>query len=105
MDHGALVNAADSTGALPLHNAAIGGYADMINLLLDRGAKVNARDQDSGATPLILAASLGRVNAVEALLKRGADTSLRDNKGQTALDRARQTDSINTVQLLEQRRP
>ncbi|HMF76621.1 MAG TPA: ankyrin repeat domain-containing protein, partial [Bryobacteraceae bacterium] len=55
---------------------------------------------ESGATPLMLAASLGRVDATALLLKRGALPALRDNHGRTALDRARETDSSETIQLL-----
>jgi ankyrin repeat protein len=72
-----------------------------MDLLLDHGAKIDARNRESDATPLMLAAAMGRANAVALLLKRGADPRLRDRAGHTALDRARETDDAQTVHLLE----
>lgn len=101
LDHGARVDVADGSGELPLHDAAMGGDGPTIGLLLDHGAEVDARDRESGATPLMLAASLGRATAVRVLLARGARPELRDRAGRTALDRARETDSPETVSLLD----
>jgi hypothetical protein len=41
-----------SHGWSPLHNAAWGGYADLVDLLIGRGAPVGMRDPRYGATPL-----------------------------------------------------
>lgn len=101
MDHGANVNAPDSSGTLPLHNAAIGGDAEMAELLLDHGARIDARERESKATALMLAASLSRTSVVGLLLKRGADLNLKDKSGHSALDRARETDSTETIELLQ----
>jgi ankyrin repeat protein len=84
-----------------LHNAALGGNAEVIALLLDCGARIDAAEGESGATPLMLAASLGRTNAVALLLRRGANPTLRDHAGHTALDRAKETDEDETIKLLE----
>ncbi len=84
-----------------MHDAALGGHADVIVLLLDWGARIDATDRDAGATPLMLAASLGRATAVALLLRRGANAALRDHAGRTALDRAKETDEDDTVKLLE----
>lgn len=46
-------------------------------LLLDKAAKIEARDQ-SGATPLIAAAGHGEVELVKVLLDKGADLEARD---------------------------
>ena len=88
-------------GATPLHDAALGGNAAVIGVLVDHGAALDARDHDSGATPLIIAAALGRSSAVAALLGRGANPELRDFSGRTALDRALETDDQPTIQLLQ----
>lgn len=37
---------------MPLHNAAWGGYADLVDLLIERGAPVDAMDPDYKSTPL-----------------------------------------------------
>ena len=101
LERGANVHAVNANGATPLHDAALGGNPDVIVLLLQHGAELNAKDSESGATPLMLAASMARSEAVSALLDRGANLALRDHQGLTALDRARQTEDSNTVQLLE----
>lgn len=47
----ALASRYDATGASALHYAAINGRRDMVRLLLEYGADVNARDGQFGATP------------------------------------------------------
>jgi ankyrin repeat protein len=74
---------------------------EVINILVDHGFAVDAKDRESGATPLMIAAALGRSAAVAALLARGASPELLDSAGHNALDRARQTDDPATIQLLE----
>lgn len=101
LDRGADPNALDGSGGTPLHSAALAGSTEVISLLLDRGGRIDVADHDSGATPLMLAASLSRTEAVALLLKRGAHPLLRDRAGRTALDRARETDDIQAVKLLE----
>ena len=48
---------------------------DVIKLLVDLGADVNAAD-DYGITPLMAAANLGEVSIIQFLIDRGADRSL-----------------------------
>lgn len=47
----ALASRYDATGATALHYAAINGRRDMVRLLLEYGADINARDRQFGATP------------------------------------------------------
>jgi hypothetical protein len=47
----ALVRARDEEGATALHYAAEAGHRDMVRLLLENGAAINARDDRFGATP------------------------------------------------------
>lgn len=37
----------------PLHNAALGGHTELARLLLDHGAKLNAKNKVSQSTPLL----------------------------------------------------
>lgn len=55
-----------------------------VELLLQHGAEVNARDED-GITPLILAASNDTLNLTPLLLAHGADPNIQDADGFTAL--------------------
>jgi ankyrin repeat protein len=95
------VDALNLSGGTPLHDAAIGGATDVIDLLLNRGAKIDVKERESGATALMLAASIGRTDAVALLLRRGANPALRDGRGHTALDRAKESNDEQIVKLLE----
>ncbi|MBP7526703.1 MAG: ankyrin repeat domain-containing protein [Syntrophorhabdaceae bacterium] len=68
-----------------LHYACLYGRTQAVQLLLDRGAEINARD-GSDASPLRVACEYGHTELVEALLERGTDVNTRDNfHGQTPL--------------------
>jgi ankyrin repeat protein len=56
--------------ALPL--AAAKGYTDVVKLLLERGANIEAMD-NHGNTALFSAAALGRTEVVKLLLEKGAE--------------------------------
>lgn len=75
-------------GSTPLSWAALMGHTEVVALLLERGADVNAQNRD-GATPLHSAAFLGRTETVKLLLEKGADPKLRNNTGSTAIDGAK----------------
>jgi ankyrin repeat protein len=76
------VNGADGA-IVPLLSAAGSGCLDVAQLLIDRGANVNAKDGD-GWTPLIKAAQAGHAEMVQLLLDHGADMRAADNDGRTA---------------------
>jgi len=79
-----ILESRDSNGMTPLHYAALGGSADFIGYLIDKGAEPGL--QDSGAhTPLHLAAMNDRKDAVAELVRRGAPLETRDDYGRTAL--------------------
>ena len=78
---GADPNLRDDAGASPLDEAAWGGWAAKVALLLDGGAKIDAPDTKTGATPLNEAAFKGRVGVVALLLARGANANITDRAG------------------------
>ena len=76
------------SGGTLLSTAALMGHTEIVALLLEHGADVNARSKDGG-TALHAAAFLGRAETVKLLLDRGADTTLRHKMGGTAIDGAK----------------
>ncbi len=65
------------------------GHAEVVQLLLSRGADVNAKDQ-SGYNALINAAAYGFIDVVKALIAKGADVNAAANNGVTVLSIASQ---------------
>ena len=67
----------------PLHLAALEGHIAVVELLLARGAAVNATSK-YGDTPLHFAITHGHVEVVTALYKAGADVTVENDEGDTA---------------------
>lgn len=85
---------------------------DVISLLVDEGASLNATmHQDertlmrfwpmSLGTPLHIAAELGKTDAIRHLLNLGADASIEDVNGRTAVEVAQKFIHPEVVRLLE----
>lgn len=72
-------------GWAPLHYAATGGHLEIMNLLLEHHAFIDA-ESPNGTTPLMMAAHYGTPAAVKLLLEAGADTAMKNQQGLTALD-------------------
>jgi ankyrin repeat protein len=79
-----VLDARDGDGMTPLHYAALGGNAELVDYLIDKGAKIDLKSAQL-KTPLHLAAINDRKDAVAALLKRGAALETRDDYLRTAL--------------------
>jgi hypothetical protein len=68
----------------PLHWAAVQGHWDVVAMLVERGADVNALGWDGG-TPLHMACHHDRPDMVRLLLDAGADLTVRNQWGRTPL--------------------
>ena len=79
------MNAKDIQGWTPLHEAAEAGRTDIVQLLLDAGADVEASDK-YGRTPLHTACEFGNTTTVQLLLEQGADPNARNKWDRTPLD-------------------
>lgn len=106
LDGSAVINARDQHGMTPLHLAVVGATGTVVDqrtgepddwvmriefenvesveLLLSRGADVNARDANA-LTPLHVAAEKARGEIAAKLIDRGADLEMRDTYGFTLL--------------------
>ena len=62
----------------PIHDAAESGDLAGVQAELDKGANVNAKNQN-GATPLHRAAWFGHKEIVELLIAKGADVNAKDD--------------------------
>jgi len=72
-------------GNTRLHAACKTGHTAAVHLLLEKGAKINARRKDDGRTPLHEACSHGHLDTAQFLLEKGADVNARDTWGATPL--------------------
>lgn len=84
IDIGIDVNAEDCYGNTPLHYASRSKHYDVIQILLDAGAKIDHVNFD-GITPLrhMLLSKPTNIDAVELLLSYGADLEHRTESGAT----------------------
>jgi len=96
IEKGADVN---KTGWTPLHYAATHGHVDVMRLLLDNSAYIDA-SSPNGTTPLMMAAQYGSIEAVRFLLNEGADPTLRNQQQLSAADfaqRAVRPDALEAI--------
>ena len=86
-------------GWAPLHYAATNGHLEVMKLLLDEHAYIDAASPNN-TTPLMMAARYGTPSAVKLLLEAGADPLLKNDLGLTAIDfavQASRTESANII--------
>jgi ankyrin repeat protein len=72
-------------GWVPLHYAAASGSVEIVKLLLDRSAYIDAASPNA-TTPLMMAARGGKFDVVKLLVDEGADKTLKNQQGLDAAD-------------------
>ncbi|HIM23088.1 MAG TPA: ankyrin repeat domain-containing protein [Verrucomicrobia bacterium] len=81
----------DLFGRTPLHHATIGGSKEIAELLVSKGADVNAKSDGAlGWNALHYAARGGHKEIAELLIAEGADVNAKDDDGTAPLDMAEQ---------------
>lgn len=89
----------NKTGWAPLHYAATGGHVQIIQMLLDESAYIDAESPNK-TTPLMMAAYYGTPEAVKLLLEAGADATLRNQQGLSAFDFAERGHRKEAAELI-----
>jgi len=97
IDKGADVN---QPGWTPLHYAATKGSIEIMRLLIENHAYLDAASPN-GTTPLMMAAHYGTPMATKLLLEEGADPRIKNQLGLTALEFARRANKPESVQYIE----
>jgi hypothetical protein len=89
----------DENRRTPLMWASICGHTGAVQVLIDKGACLEATDK-YGKTPLMWASINGHTTAVCVLVERGACLEAADKLGQTALMHACQNGHVEAVRVL-----
>lgn len=89
----------DDVQATPLILATLGGNLNIVKMLLNNGADINARNWN-GHSSLQYACSKGWHTIVEYLLENNADINIRDKYGDTCLHRTVVLGRLEILQLL-----
>lgn len=89
----------DRAGNSALMMAVINGPSPVIDLLLDKGADVNAQNRHGG-NALARAAHFGHIDLVKKLLSLGADPSMKDAAGQDAAQWAKMNGHDDIAKLI-----
>ncbi len=113
---GAKVNARANSGKTPGRTAimwaAFRGRKELVRLLIDHGAEINAKDDwkgnmtrpdgTEGWTPLIFAADSDHEEVVKILIEKGADVNVKTKSGITALILAQLWRNEEMIHMLKQ---
>ncbi|MEP6847930.1 MAG: ankyrin repeat domain-containing protein [Acidobacteriota bacterium] len=97
------INQKDSEGRTALHIAVEHGNLDIVRFLLDKKAKVNAKDNDM-LTPIWMLTEVGdeetKLEILKLLMRHGGDINIRNEEKETLLMMASDDDNIEVVRIL-----
>ena len=86
-------------GWTPLHYAATNGHLEIMSVLLENHAYIDAASPN-GTTPLMMAAQYGTPSAVKLLLEAGADPLLKNVQNLTAIDFAHRASQQESAEII-----
>jgi len=86
-------------GWAALHYAAASGDCDIIKLLLEKSAYIDAESPNK-TTPIMMAARAGHAEAVKLLVEAGADLHLKNDQGLSAADFAAKSEHPEIAEVL-----
>jgi ankyrin repeat protein len=89
----------DKPGWTPLHYAASTGDDNVVTMLLNAHADVNAKSPND-TTPLMMAARGGFASTIQLLVQHGANPLAKNQLGMTALDFGKRYSEPDSVKLL-----
>lgn len=95
------IDATNSEGLTPLHQAMQDDLYSISSVLLEHGANIEA-EGPSGWRALHYAARKGNPSTVQLCLSHGADIGATTNRGQTVLHKACQNGNVETIKILLQ---
>ncbi|KAM4613038.1 protein phosphatase 1 regulatory inhibitor subunit 16B [Polymixia lowei] len=84
-------------GLTALHQCCIDNYEEMVNILLGRGASVNAQDNELW-TPLHAAATCGHAGLVKILITNGADLLAVNSDGNMPYDLCEDDPTLDIIE-------
>lgn len=101
-DKMSLIGFADMRGWQPIHHAALANNAEIVALLLENGASVDATTNEN-STALHICAYNNCVEAAKIFLSASCDISTRNADGETAFDIAKAKNRSAILSLLQTR--
>lgn len=82
-----------------IHYAAFAGHNELVQLLIDKGANINALTP-GGASPLMMAVYENHEATASRLLQLGANPNVRNDYGDSALDWAMRKDNMRMARIV-----
>ncbi|CAJ1945474.1 unnamed protein product [Cylindrotheca closterium] len=100
LKHGADIEARDEDGWRPMHYACRLNHLDIVRVLIEQGAQLEAPGGGSRSTPLHLACQYGKSRLVRLLLRKGANAKTRNAENLGPLQLAAASNHPETVWAL-----
>ncbi|XP_071487222.1 transient receptor potential cation channel subfamily A member 1-like [Diadema antillarum] len=94
-----LINFCGENEVTPLHEACRFGRLEMVEMLCEKGARINVQDWD-GLSPLHFACANNHRKVADYLIGKGADISLTDYEDLTPLQTAANSNNFDTLVAL-----